>query len=110
MALRAYIHRVDIETPASTVDSGGRPTNFVAFRTSVPCRVKDLTGRELADAKQIVDQVTHVVCMRGDRPPQTVKAKMRIQWLAKTLEIHAVLNPDGRGFEIEVYCVEVANA
>lgn len=100
-------HRVDILTPSATTDAGGRPSGYTPFLQNLPARVKDLAGKELADAQKIVDQVTHVVVLRYQ---DGLKGKMRVIFDTRTFEIQAPLNPDGRKVMHRLLCIEVANA
>src|SRR5262249_8617633 len=100
------------ETNRNADGSFPEPSVFLA---DVPAAVVALSGRELYKAQQIVGEVTHQVTVRGPTVGIPAIANLLTRMLAtwtppggnpKTCQIQAIIDPDERGFEYRILCVE----
>lgn len=71
-----------------------------------PASVTPLTGRELANAKGVESDVTHLVELRYDSGAALITPKMRINYQGRILNIKAVRDVEERHRWLELDCVE----
>jgi SPP1 family predicted phage head-tail adaptor len=95
-----YRHRATLERPVETQGGKGQTiiSDWVPVRERVPVRVTELSGRELLNAQQMQEDVTHQI---ESRWLPGVSSKMRWLWhdgaTDRTLNILTTpLNPDGQ--------------
>jgi head-tail adaptor len=106
------IHRITILRQAESVDDAGQ-RGFEVWKTNIPARVGQVSGQEYRSNDRTADVRTVEIALRF--LPGLV-GSMRVQWTPpkssspQTLEIQRVLNPDGKGIDQSLTCIEVANA
>lgn len=95
-------HRINILAPSKTHDAAGQPGDPIAFSTAW-AQITALLGRELAQAQQVVSEVTHRITIRYRK---NITAEMFVQYQARVFQIQAVLNPDEQTKLLQLLCVE----
>jgi SPP1 family predicted phage head-tail adaptor len=98
-------HRVSIERRSTSFDADlGQAAGTWAEWKSVFAEVKDLSGRELERARQIVAEATVSIDIRYLTGLLTTD---RIKFDGRTLQIGAVLDPENRKHDMLVVCSEL---
>jgi SPP1 family predicted phage head-tail adaptor len=99
-----FRHRIDVLSRPEGLDSLGRATRSGWVVTRRPWgEWRDLSGQERELARQIVADVSVLVTIRH-LPGLDTQSRLRHD--GKTVEIRAVLDPDGHGRQMLVYCSE----
>ena len=97
----AFNNRISLLAPGARAQDGGAgtPTVFATCWAAVSA----LGGRELAEAQQISEEITHLVTI-----PYVagVTSDMTIQMDARRFVIRYPIDPDERRFELRIYCAE----
>lgn len=98
-------HKVVIqqESGIRDPDSGEIIPGWSTF-AEVWAEVVDLSGREYWSAQQVQSQVSTRVRIRY---LDGVKPTMRVAHGSRTLQIEAVIDPDGRRRELQLMCSEI---
>jgi len=86
-----------VDTYQLASDEYGTPLTFWA-------EIRPLTGRELLNAQEIVDDVSHQITMRYT---SDVDREDQILFDGHTYDISAVLNPDMRNISLVILANEV---
>lgn len=108
-------HRVTIQTPTLAVDAQGVRSETWSELATAWADIRPLSMGEAVAAGQTMGYVTHRMTMRRGAPvvaygaenSKQVRPKHRVTFGARTFEIQAVTDPDGRGRWIEVLVREV---
>lgn len=103
MAIGKLRHRITLQTPTLTQDSLGVVSETWSDTATVYAQIEAISGREFFDAARVNAEVTHRVRIR--HRPGIVPA-MRVLAGDRTLDIHSVLDVDGRKRELTLMCVE----
>lgn len=82
--------------------SGAVTEQWVEF-AKVWAEVRELRGREFWAAQQVQSEVTTRVLIRHI---EGVTPEMRVQHGDRVLEIDHIIDPDGRGRELQLMCKE----
>lgn len=101
-ALR-QVATIQENSPTTVNAANERVDSWATFEAGVRCSIKELSGRELEFAARKVANVTHEVSMRYRAG---VTPRMRIYWGTRTLNIEAVIDPEGLQRELKLLCVE----
>jgi SPP1 family predicted phage head-tail adaptor len=86
----------------SNPDNSGAEQDSTAFATSY-ASVRALSGRELAKAQQIAQQVSHMVTIPY---LSGVKEAMLVGFDSRVFRIQAIEDPDERKVELRMLCLE----
>lgn len=108
------IHKVDILDPGDDI---GRPADGtqpdpIVFAGGVFAKIEALSGHELYKGQQVLSEVVQRVTIRGPNGGNSAVAGLRTRMLVhklsddKTFQIQGILDPDGRGVELRLVCVE----
>lgn len=97
-------HRVAIEELTVTVKDSGGSTKAWTEVARRWMNIRPMQGTELAEARQVVGNVTHKVRMRY-YDGLTAK-KHRLVFGTRTFQIAAVVNVEERGVQMELVCEE----
>lgn len=97
-------HEITLQQLATTDDGGGgvESEDWTDFVT-VYAHVEPLSGRELFQAQQVNDQLSHRITMRYY---PGVKSTMRVKFGARILLIESVIDVDEHHREIQLMCLE----
>lgn len=102
--------RVTIQSQSRADDTGGGATLTYSDVSTVWASISPGSGREFANAQQIVPELTHVVRMRY----RTLTSKHRLKYTGsggtRYFTIQSVLCPDERHEQLVVYCTEEKTA
>lgn len=107
MSLRAgqLRHLITIQQRTNTRDEYGQPIPAWATFATVWAEVLDMTGREFVESQEArAAEVSVTVIIRY---LAGVKPTMRIIHSSRTLQIAAVLDPEGRSRMLQLMCREV---
>lgn len=98
-------HKIEIqsETGVKDPDSGEIIPGWTTF-ARVWAEVADLSGREFWDSQQVQSEVSTRVRIRY---LDGVKPTMRVIHGSRTLQIEAVIDPDGRRRELQLMAREI---
>ena len=96
--------RVTIQQKSVTRDTYGAEVVSWTDVATVWASVEDLSGRELYDAERITTEVTTRIRMRYRAG---ITTDMRAVYGARTFNIRAVLDPEGRKRELQLLVAEV---
>src|SRR5688572_7063004 len=95
--------RIDLLKPIATVgDEWGKGTNWVSEAT-VWAEVKPVAGAEKATPTAVQTSVSYDIRIRF---VPDVTSQWRVVWRGRTLDIVSVIDPTGRGRELEIKAVE----
>jgi SPP1 family predicted phage head-tail adaptor len=96
-------HRVTLEAPTRTDGEGG--TAVISWTTvgSMFARIKPIAGREIVAADGSAARVTHEVLIRHRTD---IAPTMRLVEGARVLDIHAVVDVEGRRRWLKCLCEE----
>lgn len=98
-------HRVTIQQKTTAQDTYGQPIETWTNVATVWASIEDLRGREFIEARQVpAAEITTRVRIRYRTG---IEPTMRVIYGSRTLEITAVIDPDGRKRELELMCQEV---
>lgn len=97
--------RIDIEQQALTSDgAGGDTESWSAFVAGIYADVEPLTGRELFQAQQVNDELSHRVTVRYY---PGVTSKMRVKYGTRVFLIESIIDPEERHRELQLMTREV---
>lgn len=98
-------HRIRIERPPSPedLDDFGQPVDGWQLVATRWAEVRPLRGNERFTAAQVKPELSHRVRIRY---MDGLDPKMRIVHRGRVLDIHAILDIEERGREIEMLCTE----
>lgn len=102
-------HRILVQSPTRTVNAFGEPVISWTPAVAVCERsasVTPLSGVELERARQVQEEVTHQVVLRGDPETRTITPADRVVFEGRFLQIVSVLDRDERGIELTLLCKE----
>ena len=108
------IHKIDIldpgdDTARNTDGSVADPTVFVA---GLFAKIEAPTARESYRGQQILSEVEQRVTIRGPNGGNSQVAGLRTRMVVRkladdrTFQIQGIIDPDGRGVELRLICVE----
>ena len=97
--------RITIQRQSSELNSFRQPKDEWAEVGTYWANVRTLSGRELATARQVRDEVTTRVAMRF-QPGVEITPADRIEWHGRKLQILAAFDPDERMRELWLDCAE----
>jgi SPP1 family predicted phage head-tail adaptor len=97
--------RIDIQTVALTADGAGGATEaWSNFVTGIYAHVEPLSGRELFQAQQVNDELTHKITARYY---PGITSKMRVKYGARTFLIESIVDAEERHRSLELMCKEL---
>jgi SPP1 family predicted phage head-tail adaptor len=97
--------RIDIEQQALTADGGGGDTeSWSALASGIYADVEPLSGRELFQAQQVNDELSHRVTIRYY---PGVTSKMRVKYGARVLLIESIIDLEEKHRQVQLMCREV---
>lgn len=101
-------HSVTVQSPDYVADAIGgmsvAPTSWTTVRTTFAA-IDTAGGREMAQAAQIVSQVSHVVKLRWTRT--VIKAGYRVLFAGRFFTVQYAENVQERNRVLKLYCLEV---
>ncbi|BCJ86455.1 phage head closure protein [Effusibacillus dendaii] len=97
-------NRVTIQKLTQTDDGMGGYTEGWGVVATVYASVHPLKGRELFDAQQVREHMTHRVTIRYR---VDVTPDMRVLFGAKVFNIRSVINVESKNRELQLLCEEV---
>lgn len=97
-------HKIEVLSRDASLDDLGRQSRTNWKVTARPWgEWRDLSGQERELARQVVADVSVLVTIRYLDGLDTT---MRLRRAGKTVEIRAVLDPEGHGRQMVCYCTE----
>lgn len=101
---RSLRHRLTIQTATSTRDGFGQPIQTWANTGTIRASIKQLSGTELVNAKQVDGEVTHVL---GARYQSGLTIENRLVFDGRTFGILNVNDVEERHRDLEILCKEI---
>ena len=99
-------HRVTIQSRTVAADTVGHPVETWATLASVSADILPMGGAEPFHSDQFDARVSHDITIRYRTD---VTPNMRVVWGSKTLDVEAVMDPDGRRRSLRILALERAD-
>jgi SPP1 family predicted phage head-tail adaptor len=101
-------HRISIESPTESADSGGYGDVTPTWKQEAKAwaMIETLGSREVYRAQQTYAATTHVITIRYSRQAADFTTKMRVKFGARYLYITGLVNIDERNDWIRLFCTE----
>ena len=96
-------HKIIIQTPTRTANAYGEPVETFATFAERYAKIKSVTGREVFNGTQEVNEYPVMFSLRYDATTKAVTEKMRVSFDSKYYDIEAVVNYNELNEEIHVY-------
>lgn len=96
-------HFVTFERSTVSQSATGAPVNSWATLAQTWARVEALAGKERFAAMQQQADVDYRITCRYESALASLAPNDRVTWGANTYDIQAVINPDERGAELQVF-------
>lgn len=98
-------HRVAIQKTTTVQDEFGQPIETWQDVCTVWAKIEDLSGREYLIAKQIpANELTTRITIRWQND---IEPTMRIIAGQRIFDIQSIVDPDGRGRQLQLMCKEM---
>lgn len=97
-------HQVALQSSTMTTNSFGEKITTWSTYALAWAAIKPLQGRELANAKQVHEQIDYEIRIRFR---ESVDSSHRILFGSRIFEVQAVLNVDERNKELKLLCTEI---
>lgn len=101
----ALRHRIQVQERTTTQDAWGEPLDTWTTVLRLWAELRDLSGREFLEARQVEGAAIATRLRIRWRPD--VHEGQRVVIGGRVLEVAAVLDPDGRRRWLELACTEV---
>ncbi len=98
-------HKVTFQKPTNT-NTDGEVTTVFADVVTVRVAIMPQGGREAYRAKQVHNDMTHLIQARHTGQLSTLNTTWRIKFGTRYLNIAAITNVDERNFEWLITCME----
>jgi len=109
------IHKIDLlnaEDENSRASDGSYPADPGVFVAGIYAKIEGLSAREVYKGQVITSEVVERVTIRGPNGGNSDVAGIRTRMLVrktsdeKIFQIQGIIDPDGRGVELRLLCVE----